>query len=375
MIRDPRIDQLASVLLRHSLDLKKGDIFQINAGIAAKPLVEALYRESAKLKIYPIIRWQDDEISRLGYDLLDPKRPETARYLDLSNSWEINRWQDIAANLTLRAPENDQEMSRVDRDRLQMVSKANEKLSRLIIDERKWALFYWPTAGMAQKAGMSTGDYLDFALKVSLLDYDRLYRAEQKLARRMENADQVHILAPGTDLSFSIRGLPAVCCYGRRNVPDGEVYTAPVKDSVNGTITYNVGSTMWGQTFERIVLEFAAGRIVRADCSGGNAADLNRILDTDEGARFIGEFSFGVNPLILKPTGNTIYDEKITGSFHLTPGNAYAKADNGNKSAIHWDLIQIQRPDFGGGEIWLDGELIRKDGLFVQDDLEDLNPV
>jgi aminopeptidase len=183
----------------------------------------------------------------------------------------------------------------------------------------------------------------------------------------------VRILGPDTDLTCAIRGMPAVCCYGRRNVPDGEVYTAPLRVSANGRITYNVPSTMWGQTFERISLEFEAGRIVHATCAGGAAA-LDKIFDTDEGARYIGEFSFGVNPLITRPTGSTLFDEKITGSLHLTPGNAYARANNGNQSQIHWDLIQIQRPEYGGGEIWLDGELVRKDGLFVPDELAGLNP-
>jgi aminopeptidase len=373
MIKDPRIDRLAFILLHHSLDLAKGDIFQVSASIAAKPLVEAIFREASAMGVFPIIRWQDDEIGRLGYDLLTPGQSETERFLELNNRWEMTRWQDIAANLTLRGLENDQEISQVPREKIQLTGRVGEALTRLIIDERKWALFYWPTPAQAQKAGLSTGDYFDFVLNVSLIDYDRLHVAEQDLARRMEAADQVRILGPDTDLTFSIRGMPAVCCYGRRNVPDGEVYTAPLRVSANGRITYNVPSTMWGQTFERISLEFEAGRIVHATCAGGAAA-LDKIFDTDEGARYIGEFSFGVNPLITRPTGSTLFDEKITGSLHLTPGNAYARANNGNQSQIHWDLIQIQRPEYGGGEIWLDGELVRKDGLFVPDELAGLNP-
>lgn len=373
MLKDPRIDRLAGVLLRHSLDLQKGDIFQLNASPAAKPLVAALYREAAVMGVFPIIRWQDEEIGRMSYDVLTLEQPETARFLELSNKWEMTRWQDIAANLTIRAAENDQENSQVPRDKIQMVGKAGEELSRLIIDQRKWVLFYWPTPGQAQKAGLSNDAYLDFVLDVSLIDYDKLLQSEQVLAKRMEAADKVHILAPDTNLTFSIRGMSAVCCCGRRNVPDGEVYTAPLRDSVNGRITYNVPSTMWGQTFNNISLTFENGRIIKSECAGDNAA-LERIFDTDEGARYIGEFSFGVNPMIKHPTGSTLFDEKIAGSLHLTPGNAYAKADNGNKSIVHWDLIQIQRADYGGGEIWLDGELVRKDGLFVPVELQGLNP-
>ncbi|HBP37413.1 MAG TPA: aminopeptidase, partial [Clostridiales bacterium] len=256
MLQDPRINQLAGVLLRHSLALEAGDIFQVSASTAAKPLVEAIFRESATLGVFPVIRWLDEEIARQSYDLLTPGQAATERYLELTNQWELNRWQNLAANLSLRAPENDQELSQVDRAKIQMTGKAGEIVQRLIIDERKWALFYWPTPAQAQKAGLSTGDFLDFVLSVSLIDYDRLLRAEQKLAARMEAADQVRIIAPETDLAFSIRGLPAVCCYGRRNIPDGEVYTAPVRGSAQGRITYNVPSTMWGQTFDQISLEF-----------------------------------------------------------------------------------------------------------------------
>jgi aminopeptidase len=206
-----------------------------------------------------------------------------------------------------------------------------------------------------------------------LIDYEKLYQAEQLLAARMEAADKVRISAPGTELDFSIAGLPAVSCYGRRNVPDGEVYTAPVLNSVNGHVAYNVPSNHWGQTYENIVLEFEHGKIVSADCKG-DTAKLREIFASDEGASYIGEFSFGVNPLLREPVGNTLFDEKITGSIHFTPGRAYAKADNGNRSSLHWDLIQIQRPEYGGGEIWFDGQLIRRDGLFVPQDLQALNP-
>ncbi len=374
MLSDPRIDRLAGVLLRHSLALAPGDIFQINAPFAAKPLVTAIYREAARIGVFPILRWQDDEIGRMATELLSPDDVASERFLALNAGWEMARWQDIAANLTIRGPENDQENSQVPRAKIQMAAKAGEPLQRLIIDERRWVLFYWPTPAQAQKASLSSDAYLDFVLDVSLVDYERLLAAEKSLAQRMETADQVHIVAPGTDLNFSIRGMPAICCCGRRNVPDGEVYTAPLRESANGRITYNVPSTMWGKTYEQISLTFENGRIREATCGRGDAAELTRIFDTDEGARYIGEFSFGVNPMIRKPTGSTLFDEKITGSIHLTPGNAYAKADNGNKSLIHWDLIQIQRSDYGGGEIWFDGELIRQDGLFVPRELQGLNP-
>lgn len=373
MLIDPRIEQLAEVLLRHSLALEKGDIFQLNASLAARPLAAAICRLASVMGVFPVIRWQDEEINRLAYDLLSPDQPETRRFLEAGSRWEMVRWQDMAANLSLRAPDNDQENSSVPREKLQLAARAGEKVNRLIIDRRRWALFCWPTPAQAQKAGMSTAEYFDFVLNVSLVDYNALHEAEKALAARMETADQVRILAPGTDLTFSIRGIPAVCCYGRRNVPDGEVYTAPVRNSIEGRVAYNVPTTHWGKTYRSIWLEFSRGRIIKAGCDG-DAGTLEEILDTDEGARYIGEFSFGVNPRIARPTGSILFDEKMTGSLHLTPGNAYARADNGNKSLLHWDLILDQRAAAGGGEIWFDGVLIRKDGLFIPSDLRGLNP-
>lgn len=372
-MNDPRLDQLATVLMRHSTALNPGDFFQINAAFAARPLVEAILRQAAALGVYPVINWQDEELQRLQYDILRPEDENTERFLNRRKEWDLFRWQDLAANIAIRATENDQELNTVSPERQQLNARINRPLSDIIINERRWVLFDYPTRASAQKAGMSYADYFDFVINVSLVDYGRLQKAEERLAARMDRSEQVHILAPGTDLSFSIKGIPSVCCYGRRNVPDGEVYSAPVRDSVQGVITYNVPSNYFGQTFRKIRFEFKDGRIVNATCDGDETL-LRKVIATDEGAAYIGEFSFGVNPQIREPIGNTLFDEKICGSIHLTPGNAYAKANNGNRSAIHWDLIQIQRPENGGGEIWLDGELVRKDGLFVTEDLIDLNP-
>lgn len=197
-------------------------------------------------------------------------------------------------------------------------------------------------------------------------------RAMDALAALMEKTDNVKIKGPGTDLSFSIKGIPAVKCAGECNIPDGEVYTAPVRESMNGIISYNTPSEEQGFTYENIVFEIKNGKIV--DAKANNNERINQLLDTDEGARYFGEFAIGVNPYVLEPMKDTLFDEKIAGSFHLTPGAAYEDAFNGNKSAVHWDLVMIQRPEYGGGEIYFDDVLIRKDGLFVIPELECLNP-
>jgi aminopeptidase len=225
---------------------------------------------------------------------------------------------------------------------------------------------------MAQLAEMSIESFEDFYFKVCNLDYSKMSKAMDPLKERMEHTNTVRITGPGTDLEFSIKGMPAIKCDGKMNIPDGELFTAPIKDSVNGQITYNTPAVYQGYTYESVRLELNNGKIVNA--TANNTEKINKIFDTDEGARYIGEFSFGLNPYIFKPMKDTLFDEKIDGSFHFTPGSAYDECDNGNRSAVHWDLVCIQRPEYGGGEVYFDGELIRKDGRFVPADLTVLNP-
>jgi aminopeptidase len=192
------------------------------------------------------------------------------------------------------------------------------------------------------------------------------------LAKLMTKAKDVHIMGPGTDLRFSIAGIPGIPCGGSHNIPDGECFTAPVKHSVEGVVTYNAPSIYQGIAFDNVKFEFKQGKIVKA--TANNTKAINKILDTDDGARYIGEFAIGFNPHILEPMRDILFDEKIAGSFHFTPGQAYDGVGNGNKSQVHWDMVCIQRPEYGGGEIWFDGKLIRKDGIFVPKALNKLNP-
>ena len=192
------------------------------------------------------------------------------------------------------------------------------------------------------------------------------------LAALMNDTDRVRIVGPGTDLSFSIRGISTVACSGAHNIPDGEVFTCPVRDSVQGHVQFKAPTIYQGTALDSLRLAFKNGRVV--DATGNNTTRINEILDTDDGARFIGEFALGFNPFILEPMRDILFDEKIAGSFHFTPGQAYEEADNGNRSQVHWDLVCIQRPDYGGGEIYFDDKLVRKDGTFVLDELKALNP-
>jgi aminopeptidase protein len=251
-----------------------------------------------------------------------------------------------------------------------------DRLTRKVLDERvdntKWVVLRYPNNSMAQLANTSLEAFEDFYFNVCTLDYSKMDKAMDNLVELMNKTDKVRVTGKNTDLTFSIKGIPAIKCAGGCNIPDGEVYTAPVRESMNGIISYNTPSEERGFTFENIVFEIKDGKIIKA--TANDTDRINQLLDTDDAARYFGEFALGVNPYILEPMKDTLFDEKITGSFHLTPGCCYEEAPNGNKSAIHWDLVMIQRPEYGGGEIYFDDVLIRKDGMFVIDELKPLNP-
>ncbi len=284
------------------------------------------------------------------------------------------RMESCQAYIGIRGGDNSYETSDVPQEKMSLYQSIyNHRVhSQIRVAKTKWVVLRFPTPAMSQQAQMSTEAFEDYYFNVCTLDYAKMSRAMDPLVKRLERADKVHILGKGTDLRFSIKGLPAVKCDGQLNIPDGEVFTAPVLGSIEGVLSYNTPSLYNGRVYENIRLRFEKGRIVEA--TGSATERLNQIFDTDEGARAVGEFSFGLNPYITKAIKDTLFDEKIAGSFHFTPGSCYDECDNGNRSAIHWDLVCIQTPEYGGGEIWLDDELIRKDGRFVTPDLEGLNP-
>jgi len=285
---------------------------------------------------------------------------------------EYHRMQKMDAYIALRGSDNIFEASDVPADRVQMVSRLMKPVLNHRIGKTKWVVLRWPTPAMAQQAAMSTEAFEDFYFRVCTQDYKRMAAGMKALAGLMRKTDRVHIKGPGTDLRFSIKGIGAVECGGLRNIPDGEVFSCPVKTSVEGHVQYNTPTVYLGSSFDHIRLAFKQGKVVEA--TSNNPKRLNQILDSDEGARYIGEFAIGFNPHILEPMRDILFDEKIAGSFHFTPGQAYSECNNGNNSQVHWDLVCIQRPEFGGGEIWFDDQLIRKEGLFLPKALHKLNP-
>jgi aminopeptidase len=282
------------------------------------------------------------------------------------------RMKKVQAYIAIRGAANASENSDVPSPKMSLYSRLLRPVLNHRVNKTRWVVLRWPSPSMAQSAGMSTEAFENLYFDVCTMDYAKMARAMDPLQRRMKKAGDVRIKSPGTDLRFSIKGIGAIKCEGIRNIPDGEVFSCPIKDSVQGHITFNTPTIYSGTKFENVRLEFQDGKIVRA--TSNNTKRLNEILDTDAGARYIGEFSLGFNPYILNPMCDILFDEKIAGSLHFTPGQAYEVADNGNRSAVHWDMVLIQRKEWGGGEIWFDGELIRKDGLFLPRDLRGLNP-
>jgi aminopeptidase len=363
---DPRYTKLAKLLINYSCALKKGERILLDMVDVPDEFTVELMRAARRAGGVPLVEVRHTRVSRevlLGTD---------AKHAALVRDIEMNRMRRMQAYIAIRGSANASESSDVPADKLQLYSKVLRPVLNHRVNKTKWCVLRWPTPSMAQAANMSTEAFENFYFDVCTMDYAKMARAMVPLERRMKRADRVRLVSPGTDLSFSIKGIGARMCEGLRNIPDGEVFSCPVKDSVNGVIQFNTPTIYAGTKFENIRLEFKAGKIIKA--TGSNEKKLNEILDTDAGARYVGEFSLGFHPHIMNPMCDILFDEKIAGSLHFTPGQAYEDCDNGNRSAVHWDMVLIQRKEWGGGEVWFDGELIRKDGIFLPKDLRALNP-
>ena len=363
---DPRYRELADILTGFSTNLKKGERVLIDAFDIPTAMTVALVRAARMRGAIPFVQVNQARVTR------ELMREATEDGYGFHSKIELSRMKGMQAYIAVRGSENIFETSDVPADRLKTVMRKMKPVQDWRVKKTKWVVLRWPTPGMAQQAMRSTESFEDFFFRVCTLDYARMEAGMTALRKLMLATDRVEIKGPETDLRFSIKGIGVIPCGGRHNIPDGEVFTAPVRDSVEGEITFNAPTVYQGVSFDRIRLKFGKGKVVEA--SGTNSDRLNEILDADPGARYIGEFALGFNPHILHPMRDILFDEKIAGSFHFTPGQAYEEADNGNRSQVHWDLVQIQRPDYGGGTIAFDGKVIRRDGQFVPAALKKLNP-
>ncbi|MDQ3544974.1 MAG: aminopeptidase [Verrucomicrobiota bacterium] len=364
-MQDARFDKLASLLVDYSTALKRDEKVLIECFDTPDEMTIALVRAARKAKALPFVQLQSAQVTRELALEIDP------RALDLTAAHELARMKKMDAYIAIRGSNNISELADVPTEKMKLVAKKFRPVQDYRVQKTKWVVLRWPTPAMAQLAGMSTEAFEDFFFKVCTLDYRKLQPGMKALKALMEKTDKVQIKGPGTDLRFSIKGISAIICGGDRNIPDGEVFSCPVKDSVQGHVTFNAPSIYQSTAFDNIRLDFRDGKIVEA--TSNQTKKLNAVLDSDAGARYIGEFSLGCNPYIMHPMRDILFDEKIAGSFHFTPGQAYQEADNGNRSQVHWDMVSIQRKDYGGGEVYFDGKLIRKDGEFLPKDLRSLN--
>lgn len=364
---DPRVKKLSNLLVNYSCQIQPGEKVLIDyEGQCTKPLVKQLIRDVYAAGGKPYFNVRDAEITR---EIMMNCDEEQIKFL---NETMMEQMKGMDAYIAVRAGDNVSELSDVPPEKMNMYYKLTSPTLEYRVNKTKWVVLRYPNPSMAQLAGKSQDAFEDFYFDVCTLDYPKMSKAMDALVDLMNKTDKVRLVAPGTDLTFSIKGIGAVKCDGLRNIPDGEVYSAPVRESMNGVISYNTVSEEQGFTYENIRFEVKDGKIVKA--TANDTDRINSLLDTDEGARYFGEFAIGVNPYVLHPMKDTLFDEKIAGSFHLTPGRCYEDADNGNISSVHWDLVLIQRPEYGGGEIYFDDVLIRKDGIFVIPELEGLNP-
>lgn len=366
---DERIKKLAYNLVNYSMQVKENEKVYIHyVGQSTEPLARQIIKEVYKVGGLPFPHFTSNQTLREV--LLNC----TKEQMELMAEIDAKEMAAMDCYVGIRGGENATELSDVPAERMKLydIYYQTPVHHDIRVKKTRWCVLRYPNASMAQLANTSLEKFEDFYFNVCNLDYSKMGKAMDALVDYMNRTDKVRIVGPGTDLSFSIKDIPAVKCAGNMNIPDGEVYTAPVRESINGTLAYNTPAVYQGFTYENICLEFKDGKIIKA--TANDSERINKVFDTDEGARYVGEFAIGVNPYVEKPMKDTLFDEKIKGSFHFTPGNCYEDAYNGNSSSIHWDLVCIQTPEFGGGEIYFDDVLIRKDGRFVVPELEGLNP-
>jgi aminopeptidase len=369
---DPRDRELARRLLTYSVRAQKGNMVYIHCvGDDTLGLGAALVEEAGRLGAGPYLAFSDPAIDRAF--LLSADEGSIQRL----GKYETTLMENTDCYIGIRGADNIFESADVPSEKMGWYMKHVRQPAHLDVRVRKtrWVVLRYPNASMAQLSQQSTASFADFYYRVCLVDYAKMDKAVQPLADLMRRTDRIHIKGTGTDLTLSIKDIGVVPCTGEHNIPDGECFTAPVRDSMNGVIQFNTPTSESGFGYENICLRFEKGKVVEASAANPEQTRrLNEVLDRDEGARYIGELAIGFNPMVLHPMRDTLFDEKIAGSLHMALGQCYEQAENGNRSSLHWDIVLIQRPDYGGGEIWFDDVLIRKDGLFVLDELRGLNP-
>lgn len=358
---------LAQTLVEYSLDVQKNETVMIQIeNEKCFPLAQKIIDSVYKREGIPYVKIVNKE---LDAHLLKNASKGQIELLSKIKKFEVEQFDCF---LSIHYSINDYVDKNIPPEIRSKLGEATKKSDDIRINKRKWVLLNYPSVLDSFKAHKTTEEFTKYAFDVMTYDYKQMEEDMKPLKELMEQTDQVRIVAPNTDLTFRIKGIPAIPCCGKNNIPDGEIFTAPIKNSVNGVITYNTPSPYQGNIFHHVSLTFEDGKIIHATCDEKDE-ELNQIFDIDSGARYVGEFAIGLNPLIRHPMGDILFDEKIIGSIHFTPGQCYEEANNGNNSSIHWDMVLIEREDYGGGELYFDDVLIRKNGKFVLDSLKHLN--
>ncbi len=364
---EDRIKTLANTIVNHSIKVEKNEKVEILCEtFEPLPLVKELIKEIIKKEAHVNVKFVEPSIEAL---IKKDIKKEGIQLLKDLEEFEVEKFDSF---IRIYCNQGDYISSIIPNEKTIKIGEALKDARYKRVNERKWVLLNYPSKIDSNKAKMNIDEFTNFSLDAMCCNYQKMNEELKPLKDLMDKTDKVRLTGKGTDITFSIKDIPAIICSGECNIPDGEVYTAPVKESVNGIIKYNTPSPYRGNIFHNVTLEFKDGKIVKATCDE-DKEELNKIFDTDEGARYVGEFSIGVNPVIRYPMGDILFDEKIIGSIHFTPGECYKDAYNGNRSAIHWDMVLIQREDFGGGNIYFDDKLIRENGIFVVEELKHLN--
>ena len=356
--------KLAKVLVDYSVKVKKGEKVMIDcSGDASRSLLYALIEEILKKGAVPYYNIIDERASRIllknGSQTLWKEKAK----IDLAAMKAMD------AYIAVRGADNIFQLAGVPQEKIAEFSR--HYIGPVHIKERventRWVVLRYPSPSFAQSAFMSDEEFEKFYFKVCTLDYKKLSKAMDPLVRLLTKTETVQLKGRNTDLTIGVKGMNWIKCDGNSNIPDGEVFSSPVKNEVNGHIAFNTKTVQAGEMFSDIEFEVKNGKIIEAGCSSGNAKKLNELLDTDKGSRYFGEFAFGTNPYINREILDILFDEKINGSNHLAVGNSYKECFNGNRSAVHWDLIIV------GCDVYCDGTLIRKGKKFIHPSLKGLN--
>jgi aminopeptidase len=364
---DERVGKLARVLVDYSIEAREGDQVLVFGEVGAEPLIKALYVRLLQIGATPITQVSLPGMQELFF--------EHAREIHYAEIPQITRaiHEGVDAQIGIRSPSNTRALANVDPSKQQDLQRRNKSLSEMMLEKNRWVLTLFPTeAALAQEAQMSLSEYEEFAFEAMGLNEDDPVRfwseksAEQeRLKERLEEAREIRIVGPETDLTLSVEGRTFVNSSGRRNMPCGEVFTGPIEDSANGTVYFGVPAAIAGREISGARLRFEEGKVVEASAEKGEEY-LMSLLDADAGARYLGELGIGTNYGIRRASANVLFDEKLGGTVHLAIGRSYAETGGKNDSSVHTDLVCDLRE---GGELYADGELIQESGRFLEFDL------